>query len=175
MTATPELVAAKVSRNVAIWVAMITAVGGFATALVSGSLGLLSKPATPVVQRWIRISAVQLTSDARLPAVDRVRLVAQVNGISYGYPTSVSSVWAAVGPGMASEKYPLPVGAAEYRVKFYAFGLAPDGKVSRYEHKGIAEFEARHIPLRNASQALQLSDSGPGGLAMAMSVRYSIE
>ena len=51
----------------------------------------------------------------------------------------------------------------------------PDGKVSRYEHKGIAEFEPRQIPLRNASQALQLSDSGPGGLAMAMTIRYAIE
>ncbi len=175
MTATPELAAAKVSRNVAIWVALITAVGGFTTAVVSGSFGLLNKPAAPVVQRWIRINAVQLASDAKLPTVDRVRLVAQVNGVSYAYPTSVSSVWAAVGPGMASEKFPLPVGAAEFRVKFYAFGLAPDGKVMRYEHKGMAEFEPRQIPLRNATQALQLSDSGPGGLAMAMTVRYSIE
>ena len=175
MTAPPELAAAKVSRSVAIWVALITAAGGYTTAVVSGSFGLLNKPVAAPVQRWIRISAVQLASDAKLPAIDRVRLVAQVYGVSYAYPTSVSSVWAAVGPGMAAEKYPLPVGAAEYRVKFYAFGLAPDGKVSRYEHKGIAEFELRQIPLRNVTLALQLSESGPGGLAMAMSVRFSIE
>lgn len=175
MTTPPDLAAAQVSRSVAIWVALITAAGGFATAVISGSFGLLNKPVTPVVQRWIRINAVQLASEARLPPIDRVRLVVQVNGVGYAYPTSVSSLWAAAGPGMASEKYPLPVGATEYRVKFYAFGLSADGKVSRYEHKGVAEFELRHIPLRQATQALQLGDSGPGGLATAITVRYSIE
>jgi hypothetical protein len=175
MASTPDVESAKVSRNVAIWVALITAAGGFTTALVTGSFGLLNKKSEPVVQRWIRINAVQLGTDPKLPPIDRVHLIAQVNGVSYAYPTSVSSLWAAVGPGMASEKYPLPIAAEGYRVKFYAFGSTPDGKFPRYEHKGIAEFELRQIPLRNATQGLQLSDSGPNGLATAMTIRYSIE
>ena len=174
MAATPDAESAKVSRSVAVWVASIAAAGGFATAVVTGSFGLAKKPEA-VIQHWIRISAVQLGADPKLPPIDRVHLIAQVNAVSYAYPTSVSSLWAAVGPGMTSEKYPLPVGAEAYRVKFYAFGAMPDGKYPRYEHKGVAEFELRHIPLRNAKQGLQLSESGPAGLVTAMTVRYSIE
>ena len=175
MTATPELAAAKVSRNVAIWVALITAAGGFATAVVSGSFGLLNKAAPPPVQRWIRINAVQLASDAKLPVIDRVRLVAQVNGVSYGYPTSVNSVWAPVGPGMAGERYPLPSGAEVYRVRFFGFGLASDGKIPRYEYRGTSEYSARRIPISGATQALQYTTSEPTGLAVGMTVHYSIE
>jgi hypothetical protein len=118
---------------------------------------------------------VQLGSDPSLPAIDRVRLVAQVNGVGYGYPTSVSSVWAAVGPGMVGERYPLPIGAETYRVKFFAFGLTADGKIPRYEYRGVVEHALRQIPLRGASQALQLTSSAANGLPVALTVRYSIE
>lgn len=174
MAVTPDIVSAKVSRSAAIWVAAITAAGGFATAVATGSFGL-AKKSDPVVQRWIRISSVQLGTDPKLPPITRVHLIAQVNGVSYAYPTSVSSLWAAVGPGMVSERFPLPIGTEPYRVKFFAFGATADEKFPRYEHKGVAEFEARQIPLRNASQGLQLSESGPLGLVTAITVRYSIE
>jgi hypothetical protein len=165
---------AKVSRSAAVWVAGITAIGGFATAVATGSLGLLQKPA-PVIQRWLQIGSVQLASNPHLPQIDRVHLIAQVNGVSYSYPTSPASLWAPVGPGMASERFPLPVLTEGYRVKFFAFGATLDGKFPRYEHKGFAEFESRQIPLKSATQTLQLSESGPNGLPIAMTVRFSIE
>lgn len=173
----PDFTTAKVSRSAAIWVAAITAIGGFSTAVATGSIGLFAKakPVAMPVQRWIRVDAVQLGTDPALPAIDRVRLVAQVNGVGYAYPTSVHSIWMAVGPGMVGERYPLPVGAEVYRVKFYGFGLAADGKVPRYEYRSVDEHPTRHIPLRGATQALQLSESTPKGLATGLVVRYSIE
>ena len=178
MSAPPDETA-KVSRNAAVWVAAITAVGGFATAVATGALGLLGKqapPPKPVIQRWIRIDSVQLGTDAVLPAIDRIRLVAQVNGVSYSYPTSVNSIWAPVGPGMMAERYPLPLGAETYRVRFYGFGLATDGKqVPRYESRDAVEHALRHVPFRGATQSLRLSGSSPSGLATGMTVRYSIE
>lgn len=174
MAADPNVDSARVSRSAAIWVAGITAISGFATAVVTGSFGLFQK-SEPVVQRWLRISSVQLTNDPNLPPINRVHLIAQVNGVSYAYPTSPSTLWAPVGPGMVSERYPLPIGADSYRVKFFAFGSTPDGKFPRYEHKGVSEFERRQIPLRSATQTLQLSESTPKALTVAMTVRFSIE
>jgi hypothetical protein len=174
-TLPPDLTTAKVSRSAAIWVAAITALGGFATAVATGSLGFFAKAKPPPVQRWIRIEAVQLVTDPALPSIDRVRLVAQVNGVSYAYPTSVNSLWAPVGPGMVPERYPLPIGAETYRVKFYGFGFANDGKIPRYEYRGIHEHPLRQVPLRGATQALQLTSSAPTGLTTGMIVRYSIE
>ncbi len=173
----PELASARVSRSAAIWAAAITAVGGFATAVATGAIGLAGKPPPPhPVQRWIRIDSVELAHDAVLPSIDRVRLVAQVNGISYSYPTSVNSIWAPVGPGMMGERYPLPLGAEVYRVKFFGFGLAADGKIPRYEFRGVVEYPTRQIPLHNATQALQLTSSEPPlGLTVGMTVHYSIE
>jgi hypothetical protein len=169
-----DIDSAKVSRSGAIRAAAITAVGGFATAIAVGAFGLIGTP-KPTIQRWIRIDAVELSRDAALPVVDRVRLVAQVNSVSYGYPTSVNSVWAPVGPGMIGERYPLPVGAETYRVKFFGFGLAADGKIARYEYRGVLEHAARQIPLRGATQQLQLTTSDPSGLTVGQTVHYSIE
>jgi len=172
----PELSSARVSRSAAIWTAAITAVGGFATAVATGAIGLFAKPKPhPVAQRWIRIESVELARNEALPSIDRVRLVAQVHGVSYSYPTSVNSVWAPVGPGMMGERYPLPIGAEVYRVKFFGFGLAADGKIPRYKFRGVFEHSARQIPLRNATQALQLTTSEPRGLTVGMTVHYSIE
>lgn len=165
----------KVSRSTAIWVAVITAAGGFATAVATGAIGLLNKKPPVVVQRWLTIEGVELSVDPGLPRIDRVRLVAQVNGVAYAYPTSVNSIWAPVGPGMASERFPLPVGAGDVRVKFFAFGLAADGRVMRYEYRGTAEHTARRLPMRNATQALQFTSSASSGLLVGLTVRYSIE
>ena len=165
---------ARVSRSAAVWVAAITAVGGFATAVVTGSFGLQRKPEA-VVQRWLKISSVELSSAPGLPPIDRVHLIAEINGVRFAFPTSTSTLWAAVGPGMVSERYPLPIDQDRYRVRFYAIGATTAGVYPRYEHKGFAEFEPRWVPLKNATQSLQLSESGPDRLKVAMTVRYSIE
>jgi hypothetical protein len=176
MTGPPDVATARVSRSGAIWAAAITAIGGFATAVVAGAIGLVGKnKPPPPVQRWLRIESVELRKDAALPAIDRVRLVAQVNGVSYGYPTSVNSVWAPVGPGMTPERYPLPIGAEAYRVKFFGFGLTADAKIPRYEYRGMAEFAARRLPVAGATQALQYTTSDPAGLSIGMVVHYAVE
>jgi hypothetical protein len=175
MATPPDVDSAKVSRSGAIWVAVITAVGGFATAMATGAFGLAgkSKPEPPV-QRWLHINSVVLARDDALPKIDRIRLVAQVSGVNYAYPTSVHSLWAAVGPGMVGERYPLPVGVDPYRVRFLAFGYEADNKIPRYEYRGVQEFKARQVPIRS-SQALQLTTSDPKGLKVGMTVHYSIE
>jgi hypothetical protein len=167
---------AKISRSTAIWVALITALGGFATAVATGSNSLFGKkPAPAVVQRWIRVESVEFGRDTSLPPVNRIRLVVQVNGVSYGYPTSVNSIWAPVGTGMPIERYPLAVGQTSYHVKVFGFGLGSDGKVSRYEFRGVSEHSARRIPIQSMTQPLHLSTSEPSGLLIGMTVRYSIE
>jgi hypothetical protein len=172
----PELASARVSRRAAVWAAVITVVGGFATAVATGAIGLAGKAPPHPFQRWIRIDSVELAHDAVLPSIDRVRLVAQVNGISYSYPTSVNSIWAPVGPGMMGERYPLLLGAEVYRIKLFGFGLTADGKIPRYEFRGVVEYPARQIPLHNATQALQRTSSEPQlGLTVGMTVHYSIE
>jgi hypothetical protein len=175
MAVSPEVVGPSVSRSGALWVAAITAVGGFATAVVTGAIGLVGKSKPPVVQRWIRIAGVELSKDAALPPIDRVRLVAQVNGVSYSYPTSVNSIWAPVGPGMIGERYPLPIGAESYRVKFFGFGSNGDSKVAHYEYRGLVEHSLSHVPFQGATQALQFTTSDRNGLEVGMTVRYSIE
>jgi hypothetical protein len=167
--------AARVSRSTAIWVAVITAIGGFATAMASGSLGLMKQAPHPAAQRWIRIDSVQLTNHKDLPPIDRVRLVVQVNGVSYSYPTSVNSLWAPVGPGMASERYPLPEGGDTYRVRIYAIGYVQDGRLPHYESRDASEHRVRQYPMRGATQSLRLTGSEPTGLVTGMVVRYSIE
>ncbi len=176
MVGPPDVASAKVSRSGAIWVAVITAIGGFTTAVVTGAIGLVgkSKP-PPTVQHWLRIDAVELRNDVALPTIGRVRLVAQVNGVSYGYPTSVNSIWAPVGPGMTAERYPLPIGAETYRVKFFGFGLTADARIPRYEYRGVAEYATRRLPIAGATQALQYTTSDPAGLSIGMVVHYAIE
>ncbi len=143
-------------------------------ALVTASFGLIGQP-KPVVQRWLRIDSVQLGTHPGLPVIDRVHLIAQVNGVSYAYPTSVNTLYAPIGPGMVSERYPLPIGADTYRVRFYGFGVTLDGKFPRYEQKGVVEHPLRMGPFRNATQNLQLSSSDPKALLTGFTVRYSIE
>lgn len=174
MATAPDEVTAKVSRSGAIWAAAITAIGGFATAIAVGAFGLAGK-SKPPIQRWLKIESVELVRDPSIPSIDRVRLVAQVNGVSFGYPTSVNSLWAPVGPGMTAERYPLPVGSESYRVKFFGFGLQADGKIPRYEYRSVAEYSSRQLPLRGATQSLQLTTSEPRGLSVGMRVHYSIE
>ena len=174
MATPPDVHTAKVTRSGALWAAAITAIGGFATAVATGAFGLIGK-SERTVQHWIRIEGVELVNDAALPSIDRVRLVAQVNGVSYGYPTSVNSIWAPVGQGMIAERYPLPIGARSYRVKFFGFGYAGDGRIPRYEYRGVAEHPLRQVPFHGATQALQFTSSTSSGLAVGMRVRYAIE
>lgn len=176
MAGSPDDVSAKVSRSGAIWAAVITAIGGFATAFVTGAIGLLGKPVpSRAIQHWLVIESVELRHDIALPSVDHVRLVAQVNGVSYGYPTSVNSIWEPVGRGMTAERYPLPISADTYRVKFFGFGLTGDARIPRYEYRGVVEYAARQLPVAGATQALQYTTSGPNGLAIGMIVHYALE
>jgi hypothetical protein len=69
-----------------------------------------------------------------------VRIVADVNGQAYSYPSR--TVWADVGPGMAKEDFPLAP-ASEYRVHFQVYLRDSIGQISLLQ-----------------SQALQLAPSG---------------
>lgn len=89
MTESETLRAAKISRIQAIVVALIMAVGGFATSLATNGFGLMASKSDPA-QHWIKIEAVQIRNHSLL--VDKVRVTAEVNGVSYSFPTN--TVWA---------------------------------------------------------------------------------
>jgi len=173
VTESDTLKAAKISRTQAIVVALVTAIGGFATSLATNGFGLLGTK-NHTAQHWIKIETVQTGNVSVHP---KVRVTADVNGVSYSFPTN--TVWAAVGAGMAGERYPLPTGAESYRVKFRAFVLTDSGSVAQFENRDYVEHLVKQIPVRNASQ--DLNRTGPlfnwpvlapvNGLI----VRYSIE
>jgi hypothetical protein len=76
---------------------------------------------------------------------------------------------------MPIERFPLPFGQEVYRIRFFGFGLDAEGKIPRYEYRGIQEFAARQLPVVDATQALQLTTSDPKGLKVGMTVHYSVK
>lgn len=82
----------------AILVALITTSGGILAGIQIG--GIDQKQISPK-QRWLTIHNV------RASLFSHVRIIASVNNVKYVYPTNV--IWAGIGSGMSSERFPIPV------------------------------------------------------------------
>ncbi|MBX3315220.1 MAG: hypothetical protein KF906_12995 [Actinobacteria bacterium] len=98
---------AKIARSQAIIVALITTLGGSVAGFFLGG-GLQGK--SSIEQQWLVIEGIE--GDVKTP----IRVVANVNGISYSYPSK--AVWTEIGPTMAKESFPLPAGEEKYNVSF---------------------------------------------------------
>ena len=64
-------------------------------------------------QRHIKITRVESST------VGAVRVVLEVNGQAYSYPSR--AVWADVAPSMSQESFPLPIGGPPYSIHFSAY------------------------------------------------------
>lgn len=173
-TETEAIQVARITRNQAIVVAVITAVGGFITALLAVGGGLFNSGNVEVAQRWVKIEEVRVGDDFSVQRIDRVRITAQVNGVSYSFPTN--TVWATLGKDMAGEKFPLPVGLKTFRIKFTGFGTAAgETGAARFDNRDAAEFKVSQLPLRNMTQSLNYTASASNVPASGLVVRYSVE
>ena len=165
---------ARITRNQAIVVAFITAIGGFITALLTLHVGLFNSDSTKTVQHWGRIEEVRLGNDISVKNIDRVRITAQVNGASYSFPTN--TIWAKLGKDLAGERFPLPVGARTFRIKFTGFGKTAGGTGAvRFLNRDIVELKLSHLPLKNLTQSLKYKTSELDLAADGLIIIYSVE
>jgi hypothetical protein len=125
---------ARITARQAISVAVITSLAG----LLGGAVGYFAnhpanppanppQHAVPYIQHRISIDGLTLLSwnKARHQNL-AIRIVADVNGQAYSYPSRV--IWADIGSGMSKEEFPLAP-AETYRVHFSAYLRSPDGGV----------------------------------------------
>jgi hypothetical protein len=158
---------ARLTAIQAIVVALITAGAGVATVYLAG--GTLSASAD-VVQRWITIENIE-SDDHKL-----IRLVIQVNGVNYSYPSN--TVWAEIGLGKSQERFPLPISDSTYLVSFRAI-LSDPGNVSTYMavSQEIQNHSVGKLPADNkAYKMYPHSESGLITVANStLQVNYSIE
>jgi hypothetical protein len=100
---------AKINAVQAIVVALITVVGGATAGYWVGNSG----SSTPTIQqKWLIIQGIDG------PNNESVRVVIGINGIVFAYPADVS--YTKIGPNMAEQKIPLPVGVDDYTLEFQA-------------------------------------------------------
>jgi len=116
-----EVQVARITARQAIIVAAITAVAGLLGAVISSSLHTDTVKAS--TQHFIKMP----TRIAGLPEGTSIRIVADVNGQGYSYPTHF--VWADVKSDMAIERFPLPVGQSEYNVEVSVFIRGDKGEI----------------------------------------------
>lgn len=116
-----SLQVASVTARQAIIVALITSVAG----LVGIYIGNQHKNAD-TVERHIKLTTVDS------PEPGAVRVVFEVNGQPYSYPSRV--IWADVSQYMSQENFPLPLNASSFSVHAFAyFRRSTDGKIVRYD------------------------------------------
>lgn len=127
-----EVQVARITARQAIIVAVITAVPVILAAFLTG---YRSAPRDNR-QHWVTLKPLVAERDSDGSAV---RVVALANSQAYSYPSR--AVWADVGPRMSRESFPLPVGVAEFRVRFEVFLRRPDGQIVQYTSQDVHEIK----------------------------------
>ena len=120
-----EIQVARITSRQAIVVALITAIAGVSGAM----LAVMFRPheqakAVSIVQHYLKMP-LRFTG---LKHGYAVRIVAEVNGQSYSYPSR--AVWADVSQNMISESFPLPIGTDNFDVSFLVFLRNPNGSIT---------------------------------------------
>lgn len=145
---------AKVSARQAIVVALITAIAGLVTVLVT------RKPATAEGTHWLQIEAIDAQNR------DPIRLIISVNGIYYSYPSTAAFL--VPGPNIPRERFPIPA-ARDYAVSFRM--ISPNGRTgesSEVDLLASAPSEGREYRLWDGG-----SVRGSGGDVPPYRIRYS--
>lgn len=157
---------AKLGMIQAIIVSCITAAAGVATGYIArGELPSQKEPN----QHWLVIKEV--TSNEH----SVVRVVATVNGVNYSYPSKV--LWAEIGPGMSSERFPLPLTNDGYRVSFSAFvsDKGPEVPVVVFGSNEIEEVSKTLLPVKSKSFSLYQLAGSYRAAVKDVSIVYEIE
>jgi hypothetical protein len=144
-------------------VALITSFAGVVTGYVASRQKVAAS--TTVVEHYLKITNVD--SDAG----QAVRLVVEVNGQAYSYPSR--AVWADVSPTMSPEAFPLP-SAAELSIHFSAFIRRPNGEIAIGDTQQLQKFKVDSLP---ADAEVELHRLDPGfnrGGVPDLRIRYSI-
>lgn len=165
-----EVQVAKISSRQAIVVALITSVAGIAGAFIGiafkGS-GTIKKDVPNIIQQAkttpettqadpkstkpdpnvgvhrISIEGVDYPCPGSARRTCAVRVVAEVNGQAYSYPSR--SVWADIGREMSKEQFPL-VSSPEYAVNIRVFVRYPSGKVVLFQSQLLKRVKAAALP-----------------------------
>lgn len=160
----PTLEVARITARQAIVVALITSLAGVVGAVI-GYFANQHGQSTPVAFHRISFDGVTFPEQGAYA----VRLVADVNGQAYSYPSR--TVWADLGPTMPKEEFPL-LPAAEYRVHFQAYLRLPNGDVEMLQSQ----------PLQLAPPGIDLEydlfpvDKGfTRGVSPALSIKYHVQ
>jgi hypothetical protein len=132
-----SLQVAFITAKQAIIVALITSIAG----LVGAYIGNQHKnPDT--VERHIKFTSVE----SQEPGA--VRVVFEVNGQPYSYPSRV--IWADVSQHMSQESFPLPLGVSSYSVHVFAyFRAAAGGRISRFETQEAKGMPVSTLPIQS--------------------------
>jgi hypothetical protein len=148
-----EIQVAKITSRQAIIVAIISALSGLAGAVISAHFRPEMATAS-AAQHFIKLP----TKIEGLPLGASVRIVADVNGEAFSYPTRY--LWMDINRTMPLEKFPLPPSQDKFNVKFKVFVRSPDGGFEEVEtNTNTVPALASPSPLFNECTAL-LSDSG---------------
>jgi hypothetical protein len=170
MSADKNVQIAQITARQAILVAIVTAVSGLVGSIITARLKApdvprqkaldipgQTAPTPPEVPRQHRLEISGVELQFAGSGSYAVRVVAQVNGQAYSYPST--ALWADVAPGMSHEEFPLAVGAEEYGITFQVFLRDPAGTVSR-----LGSHEEHMIPVTalpmEREYRLYVQDSG---------------
>ncbi len=101
-----------------------------------------------------------------------VRIVANVNGQPYSYPSE--AVWSDIQSETPGESFPLPSDQSEYALRFSAFYRADDGKILQLTSSNSARIAVPALPFLDTFD-LYLLDSGVrGGSSEGLTIHYEI-
>jgi len=113
---TAQLAVAKVAAWQAVIVALITTIGGVFIGIWSQRH---ARANTPPPQRWLTIQSVKF--DPQSPLIKKVRLIANVNSVSFSMP--IVEPWIYAGADVSPVRFPLPTGDSTFRVRFSGFAV----------------------------------------------------
>ena len=132
-------------RDSAVRVASITAKQAIIVALITAAAGLagayVAQHGTPsaAVNRSVKVTAVDS------PDPGAIRVVIEVNGQAYSYPSRV--LWADVSDHMSQESFPVPSDALTYSVHISAyFRDANGGKVRFFQTQEVKNIPRSILP-----------------------------
>ncbi|HEX4265665.1 MAG TPA: hypothetical protein VH597_15120 [Verrucomicrobiae bacterium] len=131
-----EIRVAKISAKQAIVVTVITAIAGLIASFASYFHGIEHSPP----RHYLKIIGVE----ARSLVGGAVRIVADVNGQPYSYPSR--AVWADLQEGQPGESFPLPNEQSEYVLRFSAFYRDQTGKVIQLTSSESSRILVANLP-----------------------------
>ena len=160
-----EVHAARISAKQAIIVAAITALAGLLGSLISYSQGVRHSPS----QHYLKIIKVEKRGFPNMNP--SVRIVANVNGQPYSYPSE--AVWSDIRSETPGESFPLPSDQSEYALRFSAFYRADNGKILQLTSSSSARVAVPSLPFL-ATFDVFLLDSGTRGGPDGLTIQYEI-